>query len=60
MVDMSYYEKEENFCFMKEFVQYCNECGIFIEVEFGCINGGEDGVVDIGDMEEVFISFEQV
>jgi fructose-bisphosphate aldolase class II len=47
MVDMSHYEKEENFRLTKELVQYCNERGIITEAEPGRIDGGEDGVGDV-------------
>jgi fructose-bisphosphate aldolase class II len=47
MVDMSHYEKEENFRLTKELVAYCNERGIVTEAEPGRIDGGEDGVGDV-------------
>lgn len=47
MVDMSHYEKEENFQKTRELVKYCNERGIITEAEPGRIDGGEDGVGDI-------------
>ncbi|KAF2255083.1 aldolase [Trematosphaeria pertusa] len=47
MVDMSHYEKEENFRLTKELVKYCNERGIITEAEPGRIDGGEDGVGDV-------------
>lgn len=50
MVDMSHYEKEENFRLTKELVQYCNERGIITEAEPGRIDGGEDGVGDVAAM----------
>lgn len=46
MVDMSHYEKEENFAKTRELVKYCNERGIITEAEPGRIDGGEDGVGD--------------
>lgn len=59
MVDMSHYEKEENLRLTKELVQYCNERGIITEAEPGRINGGEDGVADTCDLEEVLTTPEQ-
>lgn len=53
MVDMSHYEKEENMRLTKELVAYCNERGVITEAEPGRINGGEDGVADTVDLEEV-------
>jgi fructose-bisphosphate aldolase class II len=50
MVDMSHYEKEENFEKTKELVKYCNERGIITEAEPGRIDGGEDGVGDTADL----------
>ncbi|KAF2107390.1 tagatose 1,6-diphosphate aldolase [Lophiotrema nucula] len=50
MVDMSHYEKEENFRLTKELVKYCNERGIITEAEPGRIDGGEDGVGDLADL----------
>ncbi|KAK3216930.1 hypothetical protein GRF29_1g1423726 [Pseudopithomyces chartarum] len=50
MVDMSHYEKEENFRLTKELVSYCNERGIVTEAEPGRIDGGEDGVGDVAAM----------
>ncbi|KAF2691936.1 aldolase [Lentithecium fluviatile CBS 122367] len=50
MVDMSHYEKEENFRLTKELVAYCNERGIITEAEPGRIDGGEDGVGDVSAM----------
>ncbi|KAK5245595.1 hypothetical protein LTS06_009013 [Exophiala xenobiotica] len=49
MVDMSHYEKEENFAKTRELVAYCNERGIITEAEPGRIEGGEDGVGDTAD-----------
>ncbi|KAL2107133.1 hypothetical protein VUR80DRAFT_5660 [Thermomyces stellatus] len=59
MVDMSHYEREENLRLTRELVQYCNERGIITEAEPGRINGGEDGVADTGDMEEILTSPEE-
>jgi fructose-bisphosphate aldolase class II len=50
MVDMSHYEKEENFQKTRELVKYCNERGIITEAEPGRIDGGEDGVGDTADL----------
>jgi fructose-bisphosphate aldolase class II len=59
MVDMSHYEKEENMRLSKELVEYCNARGIITEAEPGRINGGEDGVQDTADLEEVLTTPEQ-
>jgi fructose-bisphosphate aldolase class II len=50
MVDMSHYEKEENYAKTRELVKYCNERGIITEAEPGRIEGGEDGVGDTADL----------
>ncbi|KAJ4511699.1 hypothetical protein HRR83_004262 [Exophiala dermatitidis] len=50
MVDMSHYDKEENFAKTRELVKYCNERGIITEAEPGRIEGGEDGVGDTADL----------
>ncbi|EXJ85480.1 fructose-bisphosphate aldolase [Capronia coronata CBS 617.96] len=50
MVDMSHYEKEENFQKTRELVKYCNDRGIITEAEPGRIEGGEDGVGDTADL----------
>lgn len=55
MVDMSYYEMDENLVKIRELVKYCYDWGIVIEVELGRIEGGEDGIVDIVDLEGVLI-----
>jgi fructose-bisphosphate aldolase class II len=59
MVDMSHYEKEENMRLSKEMVEYCNARGIITECEPGRINGGEDGVADTADLEEVLTTPQQ-
>lgn len=59
MIDMSHYEKEENLRLTKELVAYCAERGIISEAEPGRITGGEDGVGDIADMQEVLTTPEQ-
>ena len=59
MVDMSHYEEEENMRLTKELVAYCNARGIITEAEPGRINGGEDGVADTADMEELLTTPDQ-
>lgn len=59
MVDMSHYEKEENMAKTKELVEYLHARGIITEAEPGRINGGEDGVMDTGDLEGVLTTPEQ-
>lgn len=54
MVDMSHYERGENLRRTRELVAYCNKRKIATEAEPGRIEGGEDGVADIGDLESVF------
>lgn len=60
MVDMSHYEKEENLSRTRELVAYCNEREIATEAEPGRIEGGEDGVADIGELQSVFTTTEEV
>ncbi|KAJ9618586.1 hypothetical protein H2204_013005 [Knufia peltigerae] len=59
MVDMSHYEMEENFALTRELVAYCNERGIITEAEPGRIDGGEDGVADVSDMQGLLTTPEQ-
>ncbi|QIW99217.1 hypothetical protein AMS68_004735 [Peltaster fructicola] len=59
MIDMSHYEKEENLQKTAELVKYCHARGIITEAEPGRINGGEDGVADTVDLEEVLTTPEQ-
>lgn len=59
MVDMSHYEKEENMRLTKELVGYLHERGIITEAEPGRINGGEDGVMDTGELEAILTTPEQ-
>lgn len=50
MVDMSHYEKEENLTKTKALREYCHDRGIAVEAETGRIEGGEDGIMDTGDL----------
>lgn len=59
MVDMSHYEKEENLSKTKALVAYCQERGIATEAEPGRIEGGEDGVMDTGDLEGSMTTMEE-
>lgn len=59
MVDMSHYEKAENMAKTGELVAYLHEQGIIAEAEPGRINGGEDGVMDTGDLESILTTPEQ-
>jgi fructose-bisphosphate aldolase, class II len=60
MIDMSHYEKQENLDRTRELVAYCNEREIATEAEPGRIEGGEDGVADIGDLQSVFTTVEEI
>lgn len=51
MVDMSHYEKEENLAKTRTLRDYCHARGITVEAETGRIEGGEDGIMDTGDLE---------
>ncbi|KAF2770911.1 tagatose 1,6-diphosphate aldolase [Teratosphaeria nubilosa] len=53
MVDMSHYDHEENLRKTRELVEFLHARGIIAEAESGRINGGEDGVADTVDLEEV-------
>lgn len=53
MVDMSHYELEENLEKTRRLVEYCHERGIAVEAEAGRIEGGEDGLMDTGDLESI-------
>jgi fructose/tagatose bisphosphate aldolase len=59
MVDMSHYEKEENLAKTKELVKYCHERAIATEAEPGRIEGGEDGVMDTGELEGMKTTMEE-
>lgn len=59
MVDMSHYEKEENLAKTKELTAFLHTKGIITEAEPGRINGGEDGVLDTGDLESILTTPEQ-
>ncbi|KKY16246.1 putative fructose-bisphosphate aldolase [Phaeomoniella chlamydospora] len=59
MVDMSHYEKEENLSKTRELVKYCHAKGKTTEAEPGRINGGEDGVMDTGDLEGLLTTPEE-
>lgn len=54
MVDMSHYEKEENLQKTRVLRDYCHERGISVEAETGRIEGGEDGIMDTGDLEGIY------
>ncbi|KAK2757236.1 hypothetical protein FQN54_004750 [Arachnomyces sp. PD_36] len=60
MVDMSHYEREENLEKTKVLTQYCQSRGIAVEAESGRINGGEDGIMDTGDLEAILTSPQDV
>jgi fructose-bisphosphate aldolase, class II len=60
MVDMSHYEKEENISRTRELVAYCNERNIATEAEPGRIDGGEDGVADLGELQSVFTTADEI
>ncbi|KAI0813689.1 tagatose 1,6-diphosphate aldolase [Xylaria sp. FL0064] len=59
MVDISYYDKEENMKLSKELVELCNSHGIITECKPGRINGVEDGIADTQGMEEILTTPEQ-
>lgn len=50
MVDMSHYERAENIEKTKGLKEYCHERKIAVEAETGRIEGGEDGIMDTGDL----------
>ncbi|KAL5354965.1 ketose-bisphosphate aldolase [Aspergillus floccosus] len=60
MVDMSHYEEEENLAKTKALRQYCHERGITMEAETGRIEGGEDGIMDTGDLAGILTNEEDV
>lgn len=60
MVDMSHYDKAENLEKTAKLVKYCHERGIATEAEPGRIEGGEDGVMDTGDLEGSMTTAEEV
>ncbi|KAJ5111605.1 hypothetical protein N7532_002140 [Penicillium argentinense] len=60
MVDMSHYEKEENLQRTRVLRDYCHARGISVEAETGRIEGGEDGIMDTGDLEGILTNPEDV
>lgn len=60
MVDMSHFDKKENLRRTRELVLYCHERSIATEAEPGRIEGGEDGVVDTGALQEIKTTVEEV
>lgn len=60
MVDMSHYEKEENLQKTSVLREYCHARGISVEAETGRIEGGEDGIMDTGDLEGILTNPEDV
>jgi len=59
MVDMSHYEKDENLAKTKDLVEYCHDRAIATEAEPGRIEGGEDGVMDTGELEGMKTTIEE-
>ena len=51
MVDMSHYDKEKNLEKTRALRDYCHAREITVEAETGRIEGGEDGIMDTGDLE---------
>lgn len=51
MVDMSHYEKDGSLEKTRRITKMLHDRGIATEAEPGRINGGEDGVMDAGDLE---------
>ena len=60
MVDMSNYEKEETLAKTRTLRNYCHVRGITVEAETGRIEGGEDGIVETGDLEGILTNPEDV
>ncbi|GLI80739.1 hypothetical protein PoHVEF18_009096 [Penicillium ochrochloron] len=60
MVDMSHHEKEENLAKTRTLRDYCHARGITVEAETGRIEGGEDGIMDTGDLEGILTNPEDV
>lgn len=54
MVDMSHYEKAENIEKTRNLKEYCHERKIAVEAETGRIEGGEDGIMDTGDLAGMY------
>ncbi|KAJ5965253.1 ketose-bisphosphate aldolase [Penicillium waksmanii] len=60
MVDMSHYEKEDNLQKTRVLRDYCHARGISVEAETGRIEGGEDGIMDTGDLQGILTNPEDV
>jgi fructose-bisphosphate aldolase class II len=54
MVDMSHYERADNIEKTKALKEYCHERKIAVEAETGRIEGGEDGIMDTGDLSGMY------
>jgi fructose-bisphosphate aldolase class II len=54
MVDMSHYERAENIEKTRDLKEYCHERKIAVEAETGRIEGGEDGIMDTGDLAGMY------
>ncbi|KAJ5119217.1 fructose-bisphosphate aldolase [Penicillium atrosanguineum] len=60
MVDMSHYEKKENLEKTRVLREYCHTRRISVEAETGRIEGGEDGIMDTGDLGGILTNSEDV
>lgn len=60
MVDMSHYEKQENIEKTRILRDYCHSRGISVEAETGRIEGGEDGIMDTGNVAGISTNPEDV
>ncbi|OKL58147.1 hypothetical protein UA08_06447 [Talaromyces atroroseus] len=60
MVDMSHYERAENIEKTRTLKHYCHSKQIAVEAETGRIEGGEDGIMDTGDLAGILTSAEDV
>lgn len=60
MVDMSHHDHAENLAKTKHYAALCHSRGIAVEAEAGRLDGGEDGVADLQDLEAVLTTPDEV
>lgn len=60
MVDMSHDEKLDNLANTTTLREYCRDRRVAVEAETGRIEGGEDGIMDTGDLGGILTDLDDV
>lgn len=60
MVDMSHDEKLDNLANTTTLREYCHDRRVAVEAETGRIEGGEDGIMDTGDLGGILTDLDDV